>query len=191
VPTVITNSQLVIVPALVRGASGELMQTLHASDFLLTDNGVPQTVRLEEVEHQPLSIVVLMQTGGSAPREFPDYAKLGTMLTYLTAGSPYEIAMVTFDSQPEDMWEFTQDVADLEDGFVKPAPGDGKAAILDAVSTELSFSTSGLRTGAVSWSSSASLTTTAALLMLKTWLCGWEKKISRSSASLFRQRRRG
>ncbi len=134
VPTVITNSQLVIVPALVRGASGELMQTLHASDFLLTDNGVPQTVRLEEVEHQPLSIVVLMQTGGSAPREFPDYAKLGTMLTYLTAGSPYEIAIVTFDSQPENMWEFTQDVADLEDGFVKPAPGDGKAAILDAVS---------------------------------------------------------
>jgi len=75
-----------------------------------------------------------MQTGASAPRQFPDYGKLGTMLTYLTANSPSQIAMVTFDSQPEYLWDFTPNLTDLEDGFAKPDSGDRKAAILDAVS---------------------------------------------------------
>ena len=132
--TITTTTNLVIVPALIRAPEGALLQTLHASDFLLTDNGAPQTVTLEDTEHQPLSIVVLMQTGASAPRQFPDYVKLGTMLTYLTANSPYQVAMVTFDSQPEYLWDFTSDIADLEDGFAKPDPGDRSAAILDAVS---------------------------------------------------------
>ena len=132
--TITITTNLVIVPALVRAPAGDLLQTLHASDFLLTDNGVSQTISLEDTEHRPLSIVVLMQTGASAPRQFPDYAKLGTMLTYLTANSPSQVAMVTFDSQPEYLWDFTPNLTDLEDGFAKPDSGDRKAAILDAVS---------------------------------------------------------
>ena len=133
-PTITTTSTLVLVPALVQVPSGDLLQTLHASDFLLTDNGVSQTVTLEETEHQPLAIVVLLQTGGAAVEELPLYAKLDTMLGYLTANSPHQVAMVTFDSQPEYQWDFTPDVADLDDGFTKPGPGDRGAAILDAVS---------------------------------------------------------
>jgi VWFA-related protein len=132
-PSITTTSTLVIVPALVRDSSGQLLHTLHASDFLLTDNGVAQHVSLEETEHQPLSVVVLLQTGGAAARQFPSYAKLGTMLSYMMNDSPHHIAMVTFDSQPEYVWDFTKNVADLEDGFTQPDPGDDGAAILDAV----------------------------------------------------------
>ena len=133
-PSITTTSTLVIVPALVRDSSGQLLPALHASDFLLTDNGVSQHVSLEDTEHQPLSVVVLLQIGGAAARQFPSYAKLGTMLSYMMNGSPHHIAMVTFDSQPEYIWDFTKNVADLEDGFTQPDPGDGGAAILDAVS---------------------------------------------------------
>ena len=132
-PTLTTTSTLVIVPALVRDSSGQLLHTLHASDFQLTDNGVAQHVSLEDTEHQPLSVVVLLQTGGAAARQFPSYAKLGTMLSYMMNDSLHHIAMVTFDSQPEYLWDFTKNVADLEDGFTQPDPGDGGAAILDAV----------------------------------------------------------
>ena len=132
-PTITANSDLVTVPALVHQSSGGLVQTLNASDFLLTDNGLPQNVTLDESERQPLSVVILMQTGASASRQFPDYARLGTMLTYLTGNRSHQVAMVTFDSQPEEQWDFTPDIADLEDGFVHPKAGDGKAAILDAV----------------------------------------------------------
>ena len=133
-PTITTTSTLVLVPVLVQSSSGDLAQMLRAQDFLLTDNGVAQSVRLEDTERQPLSIVVLLQTGGAAVEELPLYAKLDTMLGYLTANSPHQVAMVTFDSQPEFQWDFTPDVADLDDGFTKPGPGDRGAAILDAVS---------------------------------------------------------
>ena len=106
-PSITTTTDLVVVPALVREASGNLVQSLRASDFLLTDNGVPQTITIEDAERQPLSIVVIMQTGESAPSEFPNFEKLGPMLTYLTANRPHQIAMVTFDSRPEEQWDFT------------------------------------------------------------------------------------
>ena len=135
-PTITTTSTLVLVPVLVlvRGSSGDLSQTLRAQDFVLTDNGVAQSVRIEDTEQQPVAIVVLLQTGGAAVEELPLYAKLDTMLGYLTANSPHQVAMVTFDSQPEEQWDFTPDIADLDDGFTKPGPGDRGAAILDAVS---------------------------------------------------------
>jgi VWFA-related protein len=131
--TITSSSTLVVVPAVVKSSSGDVAQALHADDFIVTDDGVPQHVTLENTERQPLSIVVLMQTGGSAVRQFPDYAKLGTMLKYLTANSAFRISMVTFDSRPEDQWDFTPYLEDLEDGFVHPHAGDSGAAILDAV----------------------------------------------------------
>ena len=133
-PTITTTSTLVLVPALVRGSSGDLSQVLRAQDFVLTDNGVAQSVRIEDTEHQPVAVVVLLQTGGAAVEELPLYAKLDTMLGYLTANSAHQVAMVTFDSQPEYQWDFTPNVADLDDGFTKPGAGDRGAAILDAVS---------------------------------------------------------
>jgi VWFA-related protein len=117
----------------VRAPSGDFPPLLHASDFLLTDNGVRQVVTVEDTEHQPLSVVVLMQTGGAAVEELPRYAKLGTMLSYFTANSPHRVALVEFDSQPEYTWSFTSNIDGLDDGFTHPDPGDDGAAILDAV----------------------------------------------------------
>jgi len=132
-PTITSTTNLVLVPALIQSLSAETLPIFKATDFLLTDNGIPQHVTLEDTEHQPLSIVVLLQTGATAPSNFPAYAKLGTMLTYLTANSPHQTAMITFDSQPEYQWDFTPDVGDLEDGIAQPGTGDHGAAILDAV----------------------------------------------------------
>src|ERR1700761_6513254 len=66
--TITSTSTLVIVPTLVRSTSGDLVYGLKPEDFLLTDNGVEQKISIEEVERQPLAVVVLMQTGGAAPR---------------------------------------------------------------------------------------------------------------------------
>src|SRR5579872_5017705 len=64
-PDIKTTSNLVIVPARVSSASKVQILDLHASDFLVTDNGIPQTVRIEDAEHQPISLLVLIQTGGA------------------------------------------------------------------------------------------------------------------------------
>lgn len=132
-PTIKSASTLVIVPALVRSQSGELVETLQAGDFKLTDNGVEQRVTIENVERQPLAVVVLMQTGGAASRQFANYEKLGTMLDYMMGSSTYRVALATFDSQVEDLWDFTSNVFDLKDGTAHPEQGDSGASIYDAV----------------------------------------------------------
>ncbi len=59
----------VIVPALVRTVGGELVYTLQADDFLLTDDGVPQKLTLEqESGSEPLALVIVIEVGGGGAR---------------------------------------------------------------------------------------------------------------------------
>jgi VWFA-related protein len=132
-PTIQSTANLVLVPTLVQSPAGELIETLKASDFRLTDNGVEQRVAIEPIERQPLAVVVLMQTGGAASRQFGYYAKLSTMLDYMLGSAAHRVALLTFDSQPETVTDFTANVASLKDYLAHPQPGDGGAAILDAV----------------------------------------------------------
>ena len=46
-PALAVRSNVVLVPALVKTKSGELVFALTADDFILTDNGVPQALRLD------------------------------------------------------------------------------------------------------------------------------------------------
>jgi VWFA-related protein len=131
--TIHSTSTLVVVPALVQTATGELVHNLQPRDFVLTDDGVEQAVSIDRAERQPVALVVLLQTGGAAPRQFQNYAGLGTMIDALTGSSPRQVAMVTFDSRPEEASDFLTNVDELKGELAHPAPGDGGAAILDAV----------------------------------------------------------
>lgn len=122
-----------LVPMLVQSTAGELIPDLQARDFRLTDNGVEQKVSVEAVEHQPLAVVVLMQTGGAAPRQFANYRNLTPVLEAMMGSSAYRVALVTFDSRPEEIWNFPPRVEGLTDAFTHPEAGDSGAAILDAV----------------------------------------------------------
>jgi VWFA-related protein len=132
-PPLTVTTRLVFVPVMVRTQSGDLIHALSAADFELLDNGVSQKISLEPSSPQPLSILVLMQTGGTAAREFDYYSKLPTMLDYIAGSSPYQVSLITFDSQPEDQWYFTSHIDDLKDAFLHPQHGDNGAAIFDAL----------------------------------------------------------
>ena len=131
-PTITSTSTLVLVPTLVRSQSGELVEALRASDFRLTDDGIQQSVSVEDVERQPLTVVVLLQTGGAAKQQFANYAKLGTMIDAMMGSSAHRVALVTFDSQPEAFWSFTSTVDSIKE-LAHPEPGDDGASIYDAV----------------------------------------------------------
>ncbi|HWB33470.1 MAG TPA: VWA domain-containing protein [Acidobacteriaceae bacterium] len=131
--TIRLGSTLVVAPTLVETTSGELVSNLQSADFLLTDNGVEQKVTVEESGRQPVAVVVLLQIGGAARRQFQNYRGLATMLDYATAGFARQVAMVTFDSRPEEASDFTANVDDLKQDLTHPSAGDGGAAILDAV----------------------------------------------------------
>ena len=131
--TLRATSALVLVPTRVINPDGALVHSLDAGDFRLTDNGLPQRVNVEDNLHEPLAVVVLMQTGGSAPRQFANYRGMGTMLEYALGSAPYWVSLVTFDSKPEDRWPFSHDAGNLHAAFEEPRAGDRGAAVLDAV----------------------------------------------------------
>jgi VWFA-related protein len=135
--TLHTTTTLVVVPTLVQTTGREPVFSLTAEDFVLTDNGVPQKLTLEEETKRPLSLVVLMQTGGVARGQFPSYVNLETMLASLLDGMPNKVSIVNFDSRPEAASPFTSNVAEWRDAINQPDQGDSGAAIFDAISFAL------------------------------------------------------
>jgi VWFA-related protein len=139
ISTIRSVSRLVIVPTIVRSRIGEFVPDLGPSDFELTDNGFPQKISLEESKDQGIAIVVLMQTGAAAPRDFQKYRTLTNMLNVTASTSTHKVALVTFDSRPQQIWNFPPRVDGLEYAFAHPYSGDSGAAIMDAVESAINL----------------------------------------------------
>jgi VWFA-related protein len=146
-PTIAATSHLVIVPTQVRSANGNPVLNLRTEDFRLTDNGAQQALLAEPLDRQPLAIVVLMQTGGSAPRQFQNYRTFNILLNALLtttpdvkiARAPHKVALVTFDSRLREIWNFPPRIDGLKHAFAHPEGGDSGAAILDALDCGLAL----------------------------------------------------
>ncbi|PYX99923.1 MAG: hypothetical protein DMG64_18255 [Acidobacteria bacterium] len=135
-PVFRSESQIVIIPALVRDAKGQAVYGLQAKDFVVEDDGVEQAVQLDErSDIEPVSIVVALQTGRRAKREFSRMARLGSMLDDILAQEHTisEISIVEFDTRVRTVRGFTRDELPVTDYLKDLSPGDNGAAILDAV----------------------------------------------------------
>ena len=136
-----STSTLVIVPTLVRSRSGKPVKELDADHFRLTDNGQEQHIYLEQVENQPLAVVVLIQTGGTsmASGQLGNYGKLDTMVDSIIGASPSKLALVSFDSHVRQIWAFPPRVDGLDYALTHQAVGDSGAAIRDALRCGISL----------------------------------------------------
>jgi len=133
-PTFRSESNVVLVPALVKNAAGGIAYGLTAKDFIVEDNGVVQGVRLDEsVEGEPVSLVIAVQTGRRAPREFSRVAGLGAMLDPLLAQPSAKAALLEFDSEVHLTRNFTGSRDTIQQDLENLQGGDGGAVILDAV----------------------------------------------------------
>src|ERR1700687_6109853 len=70
--TLRSQSNVVLIPVLVKDQQGGIVYGLQAKDFLVEDDGVEQPVRLDEPpEGQPISLVVAHTRGRRAASAFP------------------------------------------------------------------------------------------------------------------------
>jgi VWFA-related protein len=139
-PTFHVNTSIVLVPTLVEDRSGEVIYELKPSDFTLLDNGVRQKVHVdEEMDTEPVSLVVCIQRSRDATLEFDKFARLGPLLQLFTGGNQGDAALVVFDSKPVYLEEFEQDTSYMERDLEQLPEGDGGAAILDAVGFSLNL----------------------------------------------------
>src|SRR5437879_5548826 len=71
------HSTLVMAPVFVTTKDGHIVFNLEAEDFRLTDNGVPQLVRLEQdTDSEPLALAVVVETGGAGASHLNEYREL-------------------------------------------------------------------------------------------------------------------
>jgi VWFA-related protein len=137
VPTLSAQSTLVLVPALVRNKAGQLVFTLKADDFSLTDDGVPQKLTLEQdTGSEPLALAIVVEGGGAAARQLQKYAAIEPMIDAVVGGVPHRVAVIGFDSSPVLVQDFTPDTdaaAKAIHALIDDDNGDNGAAILDAL----------------------------------------------------------
>jgi VWFA-related protein len=133
-PTFRVSTSVVIVPTLVEKSNGEVLYGLKPQDFSIFDNGVEQKVHVDDdLDTQPVSLVVCIERGRDAPLEFDKIGKLGPLLELFTRNGRGDIALVAFDSRATWVEPFSQDTDNINRDLKQMPAGDGGAAILDAV----------------------------------------------------------
>lgn len=133
-PTFNAQSSVVLVPTLVRDARGKVVYGLQAKDFIIEDDGVEQAPNLDEAaEAEPVSVVIAVQCGRRAWREFGRMRGLASMLEPVLGQPGTQAALIFFDSKLNLVRDFS-DNSDLIEGDLKNLQaGDNGAAILDTV----------------------------------------------------------
>src|SRR5579863_7742968 len=133
--TLRSQSNVVLIPALVKENKGGIVYGLQAKDFIVEDDGVEQAIHLDEApEGQPVSLIVAIQRGRRANYEFPRMQGLKSMLDPLFTLGTARVAVVEFDSQVDLIRNFTKDQSQVNDDLRNLQAGDDGTAILDAVS---------------------------------------------------------
>jgi VWFA-related protein len=128
------QANAVLVPALVKDADGNLVYGLTQKDFAIDDDGVEQIVHLDDsAESEPASVVVAIQTGRRAWREFARMRGIGPLLGSVLDQRESQIALVEFDSHTNLVENFTADQARIDEDLKNLQPGDSGAAIRDTI----------------------------------------------------------
>jgi VWFA-related protein len=132
-PLLRVDSAFVWVPALVKTENGGTLAGADVNRFRLLDNGIPEKAIVINTDRLPISLVILMQTGGSASQFLSSYSDLPEMICRLIGGSVHEITLVTFDSRVEEIWHFPARTDGVYYALTHQHSGDKSAAIKDAV----------------------------------------------------------
>jgi VWFA-related protein len=133
-PTFNVQSNVVLVPTLVRDPQGNVVYGLQATDFVIEDDDVEQKPHLDEAaESEPVSLMIAVQRGRRAWREFDRMRGLPSMLEPVLSLPNTETALLFFDSKLDLVRDFTKDSEIVEADLKNLEAGDNGAAILDAV----------------------------------------------------------
>lgn len=116
---IVTRVELVNTPVVVHDAKGQLVNTLDAKDFEVTDNGVIQQVTHFDMGGDPLSVVFLVETSSRITPLLPQINKAGIVLTETVMGADGEAAVVGFNDSVDKLQDFTTNQDAIEKTFTK------------------------------------------------------------------------
>jgi VWFA-related protein len=135
------NSNLVFLPTRVQSRKGETIYGLMPEDFIVEDNGVGQSVHVDEdADSAGVSLAVVVQCSRSAPMEFNKLKGLNTMIGEIVGDAPHEVAIVAYGEKPYVLDDFSSrpEAIPLALSRLKPC-GDYHAVTIDAVSSAINM----------------------------------------------------
>ena len=129
----VVRVSLVNTPVTVRDAKGQMVTSLDAKDFQITDNGVAQRITHFDLGGDPLSVVVLFETSSRLDPLLPELRKTGILLTQTVLGPSGEAAIVGFNDGVDKLLEFTTNADEIEKTVGHLQTGTSGAKLYDAM----------------------------------------------------------
>lgn len=133
--TLRSQANVVLVPTTVQTKKGEVIYALKPEQFVVEDNGVAQTIHLDEdTDALGLTLVVLVQCSRAAVMQYARIAGLGTMVDSLVGGAPRQVAVAMYGKEATLLGDFSDqpEAASAALGKLEQCD-DAQAATFDAV----------------------------------------------------------
>jgi VWFA-related protein len=124
---------LVSTPVTVRDSKGQMVDTLDAKDFRITDNGVQQRILHFDMGGDPLSVVVLVETSSRVEAVLPQVGKAGIVITQTVLGASGEGAVIGFNDSVDKLQDFTASEDRIENVFAHLQAGTSGSKLYDAM----------------------------------------------------------
>jgi VWFA-related protein len=124
---------LVNTPVTVRDSKGQMVDTLDAKDFRITDNGVLQRILHFDMGGDPLSVVVLVETSSRVEAILPQVGKAGIVITQTVMGASGEGAVIGFNDSVDKLQDFTASADRIENVFTHLQAGTSGSKLYDAM----------------------------------------------------------
>lgn len=130
---IVTRVSLVNTPVTVKDGSGQMVHSLDAKDFQVTDNGVPQQITHFDLGGDPLSIVILVETSSRIAPLMPQINKAGIVLSETVMGTNGEAAVVGFNDSVDKLQDFTTNQEAIEKTLTKLNTVTSGSKLFDAM----------------------------------------------------------
>ena len=123
--TIRLNTDLVTVDAIVTDRDGNRISgVLKASDFVIYEDGVRQTINSFSATDAPFNLVLLLDTSGSASNEIELMRR--AVIRFLDELRPRDrVAIIQFSKEVELLKELTSERAEIEEALRLLKPGSG------------------------------------------------------------------
>jgi VWFA-related protein len=132
-PKIGVHVTLVNTPVTVRDSKGDMVDTLNAKDFRITDNGVEQRITHFDLGGDALSLVILVETGSRIAPLLPQVRKAGIVLSEAVMAANGEAAVLGFNDSVDKLQDFTANHDLIQNTFTKLQQGTSGSKLYDAM----------------------------------------------------------
>ena len=134
-PVIRVNVKLVNVYVNATDSKGAPVPNLKRDDFSLTEDGVPQTIKVFEKEsEQPLSIVLAIDTSGSVRKDWHEELAAASRFLKTLVRPVDKVELLEFSTHVRQVVPFTNKVKQIDSGL-KDLKADYATALYEAVET--------------------------------------------------------